>query len=73
MTVDIYSRGMCHCSVCVPKDADVAEIESQVNEKNPTGIRSQWKVDKSAKFATGESNPHPCEHSAERLHYLMVC
>jgi hypothetical protein len=74
MTVHIYSRGMVHCSVCVPKETPIADIEREVNEYNPTGIEPQWKLSTAATFITGQTNPCPCEqYPLERLHYLMVC
>lgn len=69
----VYANGCVHCSVCVPKDLPIKEIESVVNSENPTGLDHGWKVDDAPSFATGESNPHPCEQDQTRMHYLMVC
>lgn len=73
-TVHIYAAGLVHCSVCVPKDFPISEIEANVNAANPTGLSHGWKVDDAPTFADGAGNPHPCEQfAATRMHYLMVC
>lgn len=46
MKVNIYSKGIVHCSVCAPKDLQIKDIEDEVNLSNPTGIQNSWKVDK---------------------------
>lgn len=65
MDIQIYANGPVHCSVCVPNGYTNEEIEQQVNRQNPTGIDSQWKI-KNEAFATGEANPHKCEHDGSR-------
>jgi len=70
--IEIYSSGICHCSVCVPKDMDKETIEQKVNSENMTGIQSQWEISEE-NFASGASNPCPCEDNGTRQHYLMVC
>ena len=69
----IYSKGICHCSVCAENNLPVDKIEEFVNKENPTGIGHGWKL--SAKnFKTGESNPCDCnEYPDERKHYLFNC
>ena len=69
----IYSNGFVHCSICVPEGMSVTEIESEVNLQNPSGTMNGWKVDAAPTFRGGAANPHPCERSPSRLHYLMVC
>lgn len=69
--IDIYAKGMVHCSICTDMK-NVQAIEAAVNAQNPTGIASQWKVSEE-KFADGSDNPHQCEDDAANRHYLMVC
>jgi len=71
--VSIYRNGAVHCSVCVPDGASSEEIELAVNAVNPTGLSSGWKIDDAPNFASGETNPCPCEVTSGRSHYLMVC
>ena len=68
----IYSKGVVHCSVCARKGMTHKQIEEKVNEQNPTGIKSRWKISKE-KFADGSSNPNQCSDHEDRRHYLMVC
>ena len=71
--VVVYGTGLDTYSVCVPKGLSRVEVEDLVNRVNPTGIASRWTVSTDKRFATGETNPCPCEHTAERTHYLMSC
>ena len=71
--VMVYSSGLCCCSVCVPSEMPVEEIERQTNVKYPTGIAGQWKVSTDKTFRDGAANPHPCEADHTRLHYLLDC
>jgi len=68
----IYAKGLVHCSICVPSDYSPDDVESGVNLENPTGIDSQWKIDKE-NFKDGTKNPSKCEQNTRRQHYLMVC
>lgn len=70
--IHIYSSGIVHCSVCVPKSLSRNDIEAYVNAVNMTGIDSRWKISKK-KFADGTANPNQCESDKDRFHYLMVC
>lgn len=70
--MEIYSNGIVHCSICVPKEKTIKEIESFVNWTNSTGIDSHWRVSKDS-FADGSENPKVCNTSEDKLHYLMVC
>lgn len=69
----VYSEGILRCSVCVADDATSQEIELAVSDLNPTGLAHGWQISKEAVFATGESNPHPCEKEPGRTHWLMEC
>ncbi len=71
MTLIIYAKGLCFCSVCTDS-TDVEEIERVVNAMNPTGLTHGWKISPEY-FRTGEPNPHPCEKSCGRKHYLLEC
>jgi len=71
--IEIYSRGILHCSVCVPADATEEQIEEAVNAENPTGLDHGWHISEAKTFATGVPNPNPCEARDGYLHYLMVC
>lgn len=77
--IDIYTWGLCHASVCVPKDMPRDEIVALVNVKNPTGISSPWVISDEPTFRTdkdGETKPNPCpcsRHPETHIHYLLVC
>lgn len=73
MDIEIYSRGMVHCSVCVPDDATNEQIEEATNAINPTGLDHGWRVDEAKTFASGLPNPNPCEARDGHKHVLMVC
>jgi hypothetical protein len=68
-----YRSGWVCCSVCVPKDWPIEEIERQVNAESPTGLDHGWKVSDDPTFSSGQPNPCPCENDQSRLHYLMNC
>lgn len=70
--VVIYATGFIYCSVCAPADMSVEDVVARVNEKMPTGIKSDW-VLCDEDFATGEINPCQCEDDETRLHYLLNC
>ncbi len=73
-TVHVYTFGVCHMSVCAPKDMERDEVRRLANLKHPTGLKHTWEFSNNPKFATGQPNPCPCnEHPETRLHYLMVC
>lgn len=72
-TVIIYSKGLCHCSVCAPKDLSVEEVVAEVNLIYPTGIFSNWSPSEDKTFATGDPNPCVCQDDPNRLHYLLDC
>lgn len=68
----IYAKGLCNCSVCVPKNTPIEMIEKEVNIMNPTGISSQWKISK-GNWSDGSMNPCECDTDPERKHYLLKC
>jgi hypothetical protein len=72
--LEVYSNGIVHCSVCT-NIKDPRDIEIQTNLQNPTGLSSGgWKISKDTNFATGQTNPCPCEQKPKtHKHYLMVC
>jgi hypothetical protein len=72
MSVIVYTFGLCHCSVCVPKDMPRDEVERGANTAHPTGV-TPWKISDEPTFKAGEPNPCQCEGDSTRQHYLMVC
>lgn len=72
MSVIVYTFGLCHCSVCAPKDMAVADVVAAANVQHPTGLDHGWEHSDEA-FATGQQNPCECNTDSQRLHYLMVC
>ena len=74
MDIEIYSNGIVHCSVCVPKGTDKKAIEEYVNEVSPTNISSDWKISEDKFFSDQETpNPYQCNTDKDRIHYLLVC
>ena len=72
MTTEIYSNGICACSVC-SDETDIDALTIEVNMQNPTGLSHGWKLAEGS-FKNGESNPHPCEHNpSTHKHYLFIC
>lgn len=72
--VDVYSMGIVHCSICVPKRVPIGTAIELVNAEYPTGINSVWHLSADKTFACGKPNPCPCSDSPEsRTHYLLVC
>ena len=69
--LEIYSEGLCYCSVCtiLPKE----KVAEAVNSEMPTGISSSWKVSEDKTFLDGEPNGRSCERDSERKHYLLEC
>lgn len=68
----IYARGLVCCSVCCPLELSKEEIEKYVNSQNPTGIESKWTISQND-FIDGSKNPHQCETTSKKLHYLLNC
>lgn len=71
--IEIYAKGLVCCSVCASKGLSKGQIEEMVNEENPTGIDSEWKISKDKEFTSGEPMPSQCEHFPDRIHYLLNC
>ena len=67
----IYASGLCYSSACT-KDSDEVATR-KLNLQHPTGIASQWSVDASPTFASGEPNPTPCPDDPARRHVLFSC
>jgi len=69
----VYGLGIIHCSVCTNIKGR-KKIEETVNRKSPTGISSRWRISRDKNFATGETNPCPCNINPKtHKHYLMEC
>ena len=71
--IDIYSSGICYCSVCAPVGMPIGEVEELTNSQSPAGISPPWSLDGAEIFKTGEPNPHPCEEIDDCQHWLMSC
>lgn len=71
--VQVYSTGLCFCSVCAPADMLIPDMLRQVNLSNPTGLDHGWEVDDAGEFASGHPNPCVCGNDDTRLHYLLSC
>jgi len=71
--LEVYANGIVHCSICTNVE-DRIRIEELVNQKNPTGIQSKWKISEAKTFRSGDPNPCLCEKKPKtHKHYLMVC
>ncbi len=65
-----YAIGVCCASVCT--SLPLEEATARLNAEQPTGI-GPWELSGES-FATGESNPCPCNVEPEtHTHYLFVC
>lgn len=73
LDVHVYTTGLVHCSICVPKGVSLREAVAYVNRTHSTGIASTWNHSRDKHFASGELNPCPCETERGRTHYLLVC
>lgn len=69
----IYSPGLIHCSICAPIGMEGEDVLKEVNQTHPTGLDHGWLFSHDKNFSTGQSNPCPCEKSADRIHYLLEC
>lgn len=70
--VTIYKWGLHHLSVCSSLSPE--ETVERVNSMHITGIMAKWQMSEDKKFATGETNPCPCEnHPETHKHYLLKC
>jgi hypothetical protein len=71
-TVTIYNLGTFYCYVCSSL-ADMKRLTQIVNVINPTGITREWSLSEAEAFPDGETNPHQCEKTMNRKHYLFEC
>lgn len=68
-----YGVGICHASVCAPASMPIDNLLDAVNRLWPTGLDHGWMVATNENFASGETNPCPCEQTAGRIHRLLEC
>lgn len=67
----IYANGPLSMSVCTDLEPEV--LTTAINEQHPAGTENGWVI-ADEPFASGETNPCPCERFPENLkHYLIVC
>lgn len=71
--IQVYSSGLCYCSVCAPKEMEAAEVAEATNGANPTGLDHGWSVSSDPTFRSGQSNPCACEQDNSRRHWLLNC
>lgn len=71
--VTVYTFGLCHCSVCAPKDMPREKVRDAANIKHPTGLDRGWDFDEVPTFSGGQPNPCECDSDAGRMHYLLAC
>jgi hypothetical protein len=76
--VVIYARNDFVCSVCAPKSMSLEHVEATVGRMLPTGDRDTDWLKTTGHFLvvpgeTGPANPHECERSSGRLHYMFAC
>lgn len=65
--------GIVNLSVCVPEDMPVDDVLDEANLTNPTGLEWGWSISTDEHFATGQTNPCPCEKIPGRVHRLLHC
>ena len=69
---EIYTVGVCHASICT--SLPIGEAVIRANGEHPAGTTTDWKFSEDSNFASGQSNPCPCERNPEtHKHYLLVC
>lgn len=67
-----YAVSICNASVCT--SMSLKDATKMLNIEHPTGISSRWEKSNNKTFASGETNPCPCEDNPEtHQHYLFVC
>lgn len=64
--MNMVREGFLYCQCCAPKGTATDLVESFVNQVNPTGIDSKWRVDASQ----GEVQ---CEKHPENIHVVLSC
>jgi hypothetical protein len=70
--IEIYSVGPAYLSACVEKGFDINELTREINDMEPTGIKSKWRFAKES-FHDGSKNPCQCERHSDREHILFNC
>ena len=66
----VYSEGITVASVC--SSLPTEEVEARMKNV-PTGV-GEWFLSENKFFASGESNPTPCNHAPKtHTHYLFNC
>lgn len=76
MTIEVYGVGVCCASACVPTGMAQEDVEDAVTKYIDDAAGSEgppWKISEDSHFATGETNPCPCNQHAERTHWLLTC
>lgn len=75
MEVEVYSRGIVHCSVCAPPEMSGDEVASHVEYATPAGTDLGWQVSKDATFSDGVTlNGGIVEcHNGKTRHWLLDC
>lgn len=69
---EAYTVGLVSMSICTNIESR-KKIEEIANIEEPTGISSRWEISPDEIFASGQSNPCPCEQKSGFKHYLMHC
>ena len=69
----VYTWGICHASICGPKDATDDEILIAADELHPTGLDWGWKLSDNPTFSGGQPNPCECDADPDRRHWLLDC
>ncbi len=68
----VYRLGFITMSVCVKKNMDRKDVESNANKEKPAGTESGWEIS-DQEFASGDPNPCICNKYPGRIHYLLHC
>lgn len=71
MSLNVYSVGLVHISVCAPLDMSREDVEAHVNASHPAGLDHGWSVTEKT-FRTGEPNPFIPDGDCGR-HWLLTC
>lgn len=72
MSTNVYATGPVYLSVCTNDDDET--MLHVANITSPTGLDHGWQVSEDKTFATGQSNPSPCNGNREGYqHVLLEC
>jgi hypothetical protein len=67
-----YAVGLCSASVCTSLSNE--DATARLNGQEPTGIDSQWQISSDPTFASGQTNPRPCDDWPDtHRHILFNC